>query len=231
MRSLLIFLVFITQLQAYQQIVLVTAPDFNSSKAQMQLYEANDSTFYAVGDPIAVNLGRSGLGWDNSPLPFAVNENDPQKHEGDGRAPSGIFELKKIFTSEALLQTSIPYIRTTPNLICVDDTASPFYNQLVLVDDKVTTKSFEWMQRDDGLYKFGILIDNNPNNTPGRGSCVFIHIERGANSPTSGCTSMGKEDLQTLIEWLKPDANPLLIQIPKEYCSKVVKQYPGIEYH
>jgi D-alanyl-D-alanine dipeptidase len=213
----------------YQQVLLVSATDFNSSTALLQRYESNSSKFYKVGTPITVNLGRNGLGWDNSALPFAIDANEPQKHEGDGRAPSGIFPIKKTFGRAKSQNSSMAYLQTTPNLICIDDEKSPFYNQLVKVDSNITTKSFEWMQRDDGLYTLGILIKHNPNNISGRGSCVFMHIQKGVDSPTSGCTSMDKKDLKNLIEWLKPEANPLLIQIPKSYCTQIKKLYPGTE--
>ncbi len=229
MKFLLASLLSLTSLMAYQQILLVTATDFNTSKASLQRYEATGSTFYAVGSSIRVNLGRNGMGWDNSPLPFAVDAYDPKKYEGDGRAPSGVFAIEKVFGRDNSLKTSMPYLQTTSSLICVDDSDTPFYNQIVEIDNTVITKSFEWMQRDDKLYTLGITIKHNPNNTPKRGSCVFMHIEKGVDKPTSGCTSMSKDNLQTLIEWLKPSANPLLIQIPQSYCSQITKHYPGVQ--
>lgn len=229
MKFLILSLLFMKSLIAYQQVVLITAADFNTSEALLQRYEATDSTFYAVGDPISVNIGRNGLGWGNSPLPFDVEANEPQKYEGDGRAPSGIFEIQKIFGRAASLQTSMPYLQTSPDMICIDDSTAPMYNKLVVLDNTITMKSFEWMQRDDGLYEIGILLNHNPDSVPKRGSCVFMHIERSEHSPTSGCTSMGKQDLQTLIEWLRPSGNPLLIQIPKKYCSQITQHYPGIQ--
>ncbi|HEU4414166.1 MAG TPA: hypothetical protein VFT65_05235, partial [Candidatus Angelobacter sp.] len=64
-------------------------------------------------------------------------------------------------------------------------------------------------------YRWGILVEHNSNPaTPGAGSCIFMHIWRGPGQPTVGCTAMQQADLESLLGWLDPVRDPLLVQMP-----------------
>lgn len=100
---------------------------------------------------------------------------------------------------------------------CVEDTRSTYYNQIV---DSTRIGSSVWEQRSgllrpDGLFNWGVVVEQNaPNIKKAAGSCVFLHIWRGANRPTAGCTSMSSHELERVIRWLNPVRNPILIQLP-----------------
>ena len=62
---------------------------------------------------------------------------------------------------------------------------------------------------------FGLVIQHNVAPVvKGKGSAIFLHVWRAPGVPTEGCTAMAKNDLLTLIRWLKPAKFPHLIQVP-----------------
>ena len=63
-------------------------------------------------------------------------------------------------------------------------------------------------------YALGIVVEHNPRNIPGAGSCIFIHLWRGAKTGTAGCTILREADLFTLARWLDASRQPVLIQLP-----------------
>ena len=126
--------------------------------------------------------------------------------------PAGIFPLTALFGYASEMRAKMPYIAADASRICVDDTSHPDYNRIVTLDAKQPPKSFEWMHRDDALYEFGVVVDYNPKGIPGEGSCIFLHVEKNASAPTSGCTTMPKQIIQELMSWLDPAKEPLLVQ-------------------
>ena len=71
------------------------------------------------------------------------------------------------------------------------------------------------MRRRDRLYEFGLVVQQNDRPVvKGKGSAVFLHVWRGADIPTIGCTAMARADLLTLLRWLKPQERPLRVQAP-----------------
>ena len=228
--TIFIFLLsnFITFLNASEQLIVVITDDFNTSTAKLKRYEKKNNLFVQVGDAITVNLGRNGLGWGIGNQSIDHLENDPQKHEGDGKAPAGIFMLGPAFGYADALESSMPYVQTSNDLICIDDSHSDHYNQLKKIDSDIEINSFEWMRRSDRLYEIGLTVHHNTHSIASRGSCIFLHVEKAPGSATSGCTSMSYDHLKILLSWLDPKDDPLLIQIPASYCSQVEKQFSGI---
>jgi len=51
--------------------------------------------------------------------------------------------------------------------------------------------SHEDMLRPDDLYRYVLIIGyNTPKPVPGAGSCIFLHVWRGKDSSTAGCTAI-----------------------------------------
>jgi L,D-peptidoglycan transpeptidase YkuD (ErfK/YbiS/YcfS/YnhG family) len=228
----LFFTVIVTSklLLASSQLIMVISDEFNSSRAKLQRYELVNETFKAVGDEIPVNLGRSGLGWSPSEIEIPHRSDEPQKREGDGRAPAGVFYITGSFGYfDAPPTLKIPYTKSSSDLICVDDVISSYYNTITSDAAAKKAKSFEIMRRDDELYELGLTLSHNKEHTPYYGSCVFLHVEKFKGSPTSGCTSMSKEDLKVLIKWLDISKKPLLIQIPTRYHLEVMKLFSQLK--
>ena len=209
------------------QIVLVVSENSQIHKAKLQRYESGKK----VGDVIDVNIGENGLGVGLSKLSknISIDKDEVVKKEGDKKAPLGIFRLSAVFGYAKNIDTNIPYIQARKDLICVDDSDSKQYNKIIKMPDKNKPKSFEMMRRDDDQYKLGVVVDHNTIQKKGRGSCIFLHIQKAKDAPTAGCTSMKYEDMKTVVEWLDIDKNPILIQISKEYIKEVKKLYPELE--
>ncbi len=215
------------QLCASEQLVVVVANDMNSSEGLLQRYERIKGYYLPSGKHLPVNLGRNGLGWAREST-LASQCPAIQKREGDGRAPAGIFPLTALFGYAQSLPVIMPYIPADATRICVDDAAHPDYNRIVILDPEHPPKSFEWMHRDDALYEFGVVVGYNREGTPNEGSCIFLHVEKNASAPTAGCTTMPRDILQKLMQWLDPSKEPLLIQIPKCACSEIASRYQGV---
>jgi L,D-peptidoglycan transpeptidase YkuD (ErfK/YbiS/YcfS/YnhG family) len=223
-KSFLISISFSTLLFSAQQIILVVAEDFNTSQAKLSCFEGKKK----ICNSIDVNLGKNGLGWGIGVKAIAHNSHEPIKHEGDKRAPAGIFRLTDTFGySPKPLSHKMPHLYADEKLICVDASDSPFYNQLI--ESNGDEKSFESMRREDIQYKMGIYVAHNPHAVSKRGSCIFIHIQKTKNHPTLGCTSMAEEDLEKIISWLDRSKKPLLIVIPKKYLPKIYEIYPQLK--
>ncbi len=214
-KSFLISISFSTLLFSSQQILLVVADDFNSSRAKLSCFEGKK----VICKDIEVNLGKNGLGWGIGIKSIPHKKNEPIKYEGDKRSPAGIFKLTESFGYASHKQSKLPYLYANKNLICVDDSNSPFYNQII--EATGNEKSFEHMRRKDNQYKYGIVVAHNPQAKAQRGSCIFIHIQKAKKHPTVGCTSMQEHDLKKIIQWLDSKKNPILIQIPKKYLKEI----------
>ena len=223
-KSFLIFISFTNLLFSSQQIILVVAKDMNSTSAKLQCYEDGKRVFNTLN----VNLGANGLGWGLGKIDITDKRSaNIIKKEGDKKAPAGIFALKSIFGYSQKSDFHMPYLYVSKSLICIDDPNSRYYNQIIKA--KGDEKSFEYMRRDDELYKLGVTVGHNPNGVKGKGSCIFLHIERGENMPTVGCTSMKEKDIKKIASWLNQKSNPLLIQIPKSASKQVLELYPMLE--
>ena len=214
--------------QASEQLILIVSNDFNNTHAVLTRYEKEQNRYKRIGEKIIVNIGRSGLAWGIGEKGFMPRANDPVKKEGDGKAPAGIFKISKAFGYAETIKTKMPYIQADKELICVDDSDSKDYNKILIKDKSDDPKSFEWMKRDVDLYKIGLIVEHNSIAKQGAGSCIFFHIQKSENAPTSGCSAMKEEDLETLIEWLDPAKEPEVVQIPRSYCFEAKYLYCGI---
>ena len=196
------------------QLMEVKTNHIPDTKGTMYLYERKSAEKeFILIDSFPVMIGKNGFAWDNaSPFKFGSQR---IKHEGDGCSPAGIFNPGKVFSYHAIENLKMPFIQVDENDLCVDDMNSIYYNQLI--DSEIIEtqdyNSYEHMKRSDDLYEYGVWVNYNttPIN-PGNGSCIFLHIWRDENSPTSGCTAMSKENMLKLINWLDKKKNPVLVQ-------------------
>lgn len=206
-----------------RQMIVVTTADWDAVDASLQRYErdAPDAAWRPVGGAIRAAVGRTGLAWGDGIHPSPAIDG-PQKREGDGKAPAGIFRLSSAFgyaTPEEASFIRLPYVQTDAGMECVDDSRSRFYNRRV---DRDTIPRPDWtsheeLRRTDELYRWGVWVDHNSDPPrPMRGSCIFLHVWRGPGEATSGCTAMAESDLREVLAWLDPRARPVLVQLPRQ---------------
>lgn len=212
-----------------RQVLVVTTPDWQSVTGTVQRYERRRTSepWRKVGEPIAVVVGKGGMGWGDGLLAVPGHEaTDPLKHEGDGRSPAGVFSVGTTFgyAPDKPSAWTMPYLPLTPATECVDDRDSKSYNQIVERTSATPDwRSSEHMQSEGVYYKWGAVVEQNPEGRPGDGSCVFLHVWDGSGQGTSGCTAMAKPDLETVLGWLKPDDNPMLVEMPMKEFGQAAK--------
>jgi D-alanyl-D-alanine dipeptidase len=197
-----------------RQLVVVVTPGWEATTGTLRRFEGDGGTWTEAGAPIPVVVGRSGLGWGRGLHPDG--QVGPQKREGDGRAPAGVFPLTEAFGYAPEEETGLHYLEATEDLECVDDPASAHYNALL---DRTTVapdwESHEEMRRSDDLYRLGVVVAHNQPAVPGAGSCIFLHVWAGPRSTTSGCTAMAGDAMDDVAAWLDAEAAPVLVQLPE----------------
>ena len=165
--------------------------------------------WHAHGQAFPVALGRTGSAWGLHP----AQADGPQKQEGDGRSPAGVFALGSAFGYAVTRPgTAMPYQPMLNSSYCMDVPSSPFYNRIVdekKVGSAAVKGSTEPMRLDlhnkgDVRYQEGFVIAHNPDNQPGKGSCIFAHLWRQLGEATAGCTAMPQARMQALLDWLRP---------------------------
>ena len=172
------------------------------------------------GADFPIVLGRSGLGWGRGlhGEGAVARVGGPEKAEGDGRSPAGAFWLGHAlgYAPSAPAGTRMHYRAMTPTLQCVEDVSSAYYNRIV--DRALVTPDWEGtdrLRRSDGLYEFLVFVNQNvdPAPVPGRGSCILLHVWTDTMSPTAGCTSMDRANLEDVVRTLEPEGS-MLVQLP-----------------
>lgn len=200
------------------QVVFVTTPAWTSPTGKLQRWTRpdGDSVWEKIGAPVAVQVGARGLGWGLG-LHRLPADNGPRKVEGDRRAPAGIFRLTGAFGTGTQTAGRLPWQRVTPALEVVDDPTSRFYNRIV---NRTHVAQPDWRSSERMAmipdYALGIVVAHNPQNIPGAGSCIFLHLWLGTRNGTAGCTVLRKADLLVLADWLDPARQPVLVQLPRE---------------
>ena len=201
-----------------EQLVVVTTPSWTSTTGTMQRFERSNpaSAWHSLESPIPVVVGRTGIAWG---VGFDdISAEGPHKHEGDGKAPAGVFPRDTAFgfaPRDSTRNVKLPYVQLLPTTDCVDDTASAHYNTVV---DKTSVPRVDWNSaehmREVQQYKIGVIVGYNaPSPVKGRGSCIFLHIWTGPASHTAGCTAFDEAKLWDVVVWLDPKRRPLFVQL------------------
>lgn len=203
------------------QMLVVTTKDWDAVHGTGQRYQRSQSTrtWRPIGDTFPVVVGKTGLGWGRGLQPDTREATDgPIKHEGDRKAPAGIFALTFSFgySSEPLPGMRMRYLSLTPSVECVDDPNSLRYNQLFDTHGVARDwKSSEQMRSNGELYRWGVFVAHNTGPAlSGAGSCIFLHIWLGPDVGTVGCTAMAEANIELLLHWLDPGKHPVLVQLP-----------------
>ena len=208
--------------QGEKKLIVVTTPNWDSVQGTLIRYERPDRSWMQVGEPVPIVVGHAGLAWD----PALTRENPgrypgPTKHEGDGRSPAGIFQLKRgTFGFAPALPGSSLYLHLTPAIECVDDPDSRYYGKIV---DREQVEQVDWKSSEKmssiPQYRWGVVVNYNMDKpVRGDGSCVFLHQWSGPGNGTAGCTAMSSENIEEIVHWVKDDERAVLVQLPqREY--------------
>lgn len=204
---------------AARQLVVVTTPSWDANAGTLEAHRRDGRTWVRVLGPVAVSVGRAGAAWGRG---LHAAQDGPQKREGDGRAPAGVFAIGTAFGYAPSLDARWPYAPMDAAHWCIDVPASPHYNRIVdarVVGDGAVAGSTEPMRRDlhaggDRRYALGFVVEHNREAVRDAGSCIFAHVWKAPGEPTAGCTAMDESALRALVAWLDPDAAPMFVLLP-----------------
>jgi L,D-peptidoglycan transpeptidase YkuD (ErfK/YbiS/YcfS/YnhG family) len=199
-----------------RQLVLVTVADADAVHGRLQRYRRERGAWRSVGPAVPVVVGRSGIAWGRGLHP---PQPGPAKREGDGRAPAGVFRIGHAFGYAPAHPTALPYRAMDAHDWCIDVPGSPLYNRIVdarEVGAEAIAGSTEPMRRDlhkngDQRYRLGFVIEHNADAADRAGSCIFAHEWASPDTPTAGCTAMAPADMEALLAWLEPSADPVFV--------------------
>jgi len=174
------------------QLILGIAPTWNSMRGELRLFEKDrGGEWVAVAGPVPVLFGKNGVAWGTG----LAGQNEPG--------------LRK---------------QVTEADVWSDDPRSPNYNRHIVIDPKNPPDNYshEKMRSGDFAYHWLVEIRHNSDPpVPGAGSAIFFHIRRGVDRPTTGCTTMARENLVKLITWLRANRHPCYALLPAvEYDKK-----------
>jgi D-alanyl-D-alanine dipeptidase len=207
------------------QLLVVRSSGWSAVRATLRRYLRAAHGWQEVGTSIPVNVGRHGMAWGRG-LQAEDPSLLPKKKEGDAKAPAGVFALGSAFGYDdkpAANENAYPYVYLHPRMSCIEDVRSPYYNQVIDVTESpgVRREFRSDMRRPDGLFRTGLIVKQNAEQTSGAGSCVFMHVWRGPGIGTAGCTAMASATIQQLVDWLDPQQKPVLVQLPESEYQRL----------
>lgn len=213
-----------------KQLVIVISANWDATQGALYRYERDQQTWMQRASPVPVAIGGKGSAWG---VGLHDPQSGPQKVEGDGRSPAGMFTIGPAFGYSTTERSRLRYQAMTRFDYCIDVGGSPLYNRIV--DERVVGRaaiagSTEPMRRDihaqgDQRYKLGFVIEHNPNAAPMKGSCIFAHLWNATGQTTAGCTSMDEQAMRDLVAWLDSDKQPLFVLLPREEYLRVAGRW------
>src|SRR5947207_4436496 len=120
------------------QLIVGIAPDWNSMRGQLQLFErAPGGNWSAVAPSWPVLFGKNGVAWGTGLA--GQSESGLRKQERDGRAPAGVFAIGQVFGYDPQLPPGgdYPYHQVTEADVWSDDPHSPNYNRQISIDPTI----------------------------------------------------------------------------------------------
>lgn len=186
------------KLENSEQLLVVYNYQPENYSAVLVALERKDRNWVVKDNPIEAGIGKNG---------FAPPLN---KLEGDGKSPTGIFRLGKLFTYEKQVNTLLEYQQTTKEDKWIDDPNSEDYN--TFIRGFTNAKSYENLLLKSDAYKYCLVIEYNTNPViKGKGSAIFFHL--GIKKPyfTAGCVAINEENMKLIVNWLDPKQNPIII--------------------
>ncbi len=210
-----------------RQMIVVDSEGWDAASGTLRTFERRDGDWIATGFSTPVTLGRAGSAWGIGLHPPMTD--GPQKREGDGRAPAGVFALGTGFGYDAAGAGHWPHVAMSATEWCIDVPGSPLYNRIVdsaVVGTDAIAGSTEPMRRDlhldgDDRYRLGFVIGHNEAGIDRGGSCIFAHLWGAPGQPTAGCTAMDEAAMRHLLDWLRSDAAPRFVLMPRAEYARV----------
>jgi L,D-peptidoglycan transpeptidase YkuD (ErfK/YbiS/YcfS/YnhG family) len=182
------------------QLMTVDATGYGSTTAAFTAWQLESGCWVPMFGPWTADIGTTGV--------------SDHKQEGDGSTPTGSYAIGPTVYG-VLANPGVSY--EYHQLVCGDwwdeDPSSPTYNTFQHVPCRTNppfggNSEALWTTVPD--YEYFAVIDYNDNPVvAGAGSAIFLHVDTG--SPTAGCVSIPESDLISVLDWLSPQADPVIV--------------------
>jgi L,D-peptidoglycan transpeptidase YkuD (ErfK/YbiS/YcfS/YnhG family) len=196
---------------AAHELVVVDAPAFGSTTATLTTWVKAGSGWQPALPPMPATNGYSG--WE-----YAAS-----RHEGDGSTPIGLYAIgSTMYGNDANPGVVYPYHQLTCGDWWDEDPSSPTYNTFEHVACGTTppfAATSEALWTETNAYPYMAVIDFNTPAAGPSGSGIFLHADIG--EPTDGCVSLPLADLVSVLQWLRPTMDPMVVMGP----DSVVRNY------
>lgn len=218
----------LSHLGSAEQVIVVTAPSWRSTRGTLRAYErAAGGGWREVVPRTKAWLGYGGL------APAA------KRRQSTGTTPAGTFAIPGAFGRLADPGTALPYVAIDRNDSWPYDKDHPrTYNvfQDQPVDRAAYGGSIEWLWSKGPQYDYvavmdynlpegrvvrgpdGILRTSQPADTRAGGG-IFLHVSKG--EPTAGCISVPRSTMRSILRWLDPSKNPVIVVGPRSDISRM----------
>ncbi|MBC5837739.1 L,D-transpeptidase family protein [Flavobacterium muglaense] len=185
-------------LENSNQLLVVYNDVAESYAAVFVAFERKGSNWIVKEGPVDVGIGKNGFA-----LPL-------EKREGDGKSPTGVFRLGKLFSYEKQQNTLLENQQTTADDKWIDDPNSDQYNRYV--QGATDAKSYENLVLKNDAYKYCMVIEYNTNPIiKGAGSAIFFHLAVKKPVFTAGCVAIDETNMKLMVNWLDPQQNPMIL--------------------
>lgn len=203
---------------AATKLILVTTQGMSTTRGTLRSFERTEpgTAWKRTGAVERVAVGQRGLGWEPALRDKAVG-GEPSKSEGDKRTPAGVFPLGSAFGFDRVQRPGYIQLKRGETF-CVNDPNSRYYNQIVPQTVAGQRTSGEDM-RAIGFYRRGLVIDYPTNASERGGSCIFLHVWRGAGSATAGCVALREAAVAHLQDWAH-GTNAVIAILPEAALSR-----------
>ena len=192
------------------QIILVIPPSNTSTDAMLFFYVKKNSKWEEHMETEAY-IGEKGLG---------------KTIKGDKKTPVGVYKFNRYFGINDNPGISLPYVKINESYYWDGDSKSKNYNTLVnneTYQDFNISDSKHLIEMDPG-YEYALNIDYNEEQTPDKGSGIFLHCFTG-KSYTDGGIAIDKYDLHSILREINEDCHIIIDteQNMEKYTNNVRK--------
>lgn len=182
---------------------MVESSSYDTTYATLSAWKRQGGCWVDVYGPWTARIGANGF--------------SDHKSEGDNTTPTGSYGIgSTMYGNDANPGVAYAYHQ----LVCGDwwdeDPSSPEYNtfQHVPCGQKPSFGGgSEALWQETTAYPSFAVIDYNTDPiVRGAGSAIFLHADVGG--PTAGCVSLPLDELDDVLRWLSPGAQPLVVMGP-----------------
>ncbi len=217
----------LTHIADAQQVIVVTAPTWKSTRGTLTAWERTASGWRKVIDSTPAVLGAHGM------TPAAM------RRQSTGTTPAGTFAITSAFGRLADPGAQVPYRQLTtwdawpynpedPSTYNVFQDANRSWDsygrnvehlwQHGVQYDYVAVMEYNLPQGPITTDAQGIRRATQPANTSAGGG-IFLHVSDGRT--TAGCIAVSRKVMRNILRWLKPAAHPVIVVGPKAQITQM----------